>query len=470
MSTTSHAPPVLRLSMLLDHRVIHWSVSAAWLGILLWQGASKASLISDRATSLLPWMLLLMIINLLPVIRWQSAQFVIDAPLQTAAALVLSPIEVGIVCFVASIDPRELTRRVRFGKALFNRSQVALIHYIGAWIIHRISAAPARSSQLIPLALIYLGFTMVVNYLLIGAVMSREQRVPFSVALRRLRLGMLPDFVLSCVTWAVMGAMLAALFDQVGLLALFAFLAPTLLGRQVLTRSQMVVDTTKAFESKEMTIAKLENQISEERSDERRLIAADLHDEVLQPLFKVTLMAHVLKADLANGRLLEIDADLPELLSAAETASQTLRDLIGDLRRSSLGVGGLPGALTRLIEVVRQQSRLEISEDIDEVEPDPVTQLVIYQVAKEALSNVVTHAQGHKATLHLSNDAEYWVLEVTDDGIGFDLSAEVIGHFGIPIMRERTMAMGGSFYLDSAPGKGCRIQAMLPKPKDRLNE
>jgi signal transduction histidine kinase len=111
------------------------------------------------------------------------------------------------------------------------------------------------------------------------------------------------DFALTLISWWVFGAMLALLCDQLHPAALFAFLAPTLLGRQALKSSQMFIDTKQAYRSSQEALRQITQQIHEERSDERRLIAADLHDDVLQPLFKVTLTAQVLKAELSKGRL-----------------------------------------------------------------------------------------------------------------------------------------------------------------------
>jgi signal transduction histidine kinase len=300
------------------------------------------------------------------------------------------------------------------------------------------------------------------NYLLVGGVMSLEQQVPLLEALRRLQPGMLTDFTLTLVAGGVLGVLVGMLYQGLGWPALLAFLAPILLGQLVVNRSQMVVDTTRAHRSAEKALVRLEHQIYEERTDERRLIAADLHDEVLQPLFKVSLMAHVLKADLASGRLLEMDADLPELLSAAEEASNTLRELIGDLRRSALGTGGLSVALARLTETIRPQEA-EIRSYIEEVEPEPVAQLALYQIAKEALSNATTHSRARKIEVRLTQDQDHWIIEVIDDGNGFDPAVEHTGHFGLAVMMERAAALGGAFYLDTAPGMGCRIRAILPK-------
>jgi hypothetical protein len=178
VASASDAHPALRFGVLLDHRVIQWSVSSAWVVVVAWKATSSTGQISKDAPLLIPWIILLMTIHLFPVTGWRSAQLVADWPIQVAAALVLAPIEAGMVAFVASIDPRELRRSVSFGKALFNRSQIALISLIGATVVHALSRTPTGPLEVLPLAACYLAVTVLPNYLLIGAVMSREQSVP----------------------------------------------------------------------------------------------------------------------------------------------------------------------------------------------------------------------------------------------------------------------------------------------------
>ncbi len=90
--------------------------------------------------------------------------------------------------------------------------------------------------------------------------------------------------------------------------------------------------------------------MARERKDERLALAGELHDEVLPSLFKVHLMGQVLKQDLAAGRLLELDDDLPELLLATDAAQRAIRDLLGDLRRSPLGAAGLVPTVRMLVD------------------------------------------------------------------------------------------------------------------------
>jgi two-component system, NarL family, nitrate/nitrite sensor histidine kinase NarX len=268
--------------------------------------------------------------------------------------------------------------------------------------------------------------------------------------------------------WGSLGAMLAALYDQVAGLALLAFLGPMLVGRQILLRSEMYLETKRAYASRESAVAELQRQIREERSDERRLVAADLHDEILQPLFRVALLAQVLKMDLASGKLLEMEEDLPQLVDAAERASNELRDLIGSLRQSALGRGGLASALTTLVRGASEGTTTHVHSEIEGIEADEHVQLVCYQIAKEAITNALEHAQATNLWIELSTDDELLRLTVKDDGIGFEAYVPKDGHFGLPIMRERAGAIRAQLFIDSLPGSGTNVTLLAPR--SRLSE
>jgi signal transduction histidine kinase len=441
--------------------VFFWCISLAWLTMLGWGLARNGSVVASNAVALIPWVILLAVVNLVPLTTWKHAYFTADIPITIAGMLILSPLEAGLVTFLGTFDPREFRGQVPLAKTLFNRSQISLAVYGGSLAAHAFVTAPGPSPFMLPLAFLVLAFMSGINYLLTGVGVSLEHGYSISRALQRLKVGSLPDFLLTLASWAIVGAMLAALYDQIGLFALVAFLAPTLLGRQTLVRSQMSIDTARAYRSREAALTHISHQIFEERSDERRLIAADLHDEVLQPLFKVTLMAHVLKSDLASGQLLEMDEDLPELLTAAELASSTLRDLIGDLRKSALGRGGLGPALSSFVRSMRNASSAVTHASVDPVRLDPDSELVVYQIAKEAVSNAIAHSKATKVLIQLRDDAGATRLTVEDDGVGFDPLEERAGHYGIAIMRERASAIGADLYIDSVPGRGTRIDLSL---------
>jgi signal transduction histidine kinase len=382
----------------------------------------------------------------------------VDIPVAVSATLVFSPIEAGILGFVSAFDVKELRRRITPTKAIFNRSQTGLTYFAASLSAHALTSNPVDSPHVILLAIFALASFTIVNYAIVSSALSIEHKRPISQIVSKMRVGTPSDFVLSSITWAVLGAMLTVLYERVGAWALPAFLGPILISRQALVSSQMVIDTSRAYRSREAALEQLAGHVYEERRDERRLIAADLHDEVLQPLFKVTLMAQVIKADLAGGRLLELDQDLPELMTAAEIASSTLRDLIGDLRRSSLGRGGLAPAIRRLTDGIGAPG-LQLHTQVEPVLLPPAAELAAYQIAKEAFGNALAHSRASDiwVTLKKIPQDESVVLEISDNGLGFDIGLDRTDHFGIQIMKERASAVGASLYLDSSPSGGTRV-------------
>jgi len=445
-----------------DPRVFFWATSLTWTVLLVWQSVTKPTELTSHALDLTPWVLLLCIVNLLPVTSWRYAYFTPDTPILVAGMVVLSPLQIGFSAFISCLDLKELRGETTVSKALCNRSQVALAAYCGGFAAHAVSKSPNTSGLVLAIAFLSLAVLHFVNYSLVGMGVSLERSMSFFKVLSRLQVGSFYDFVFTNAAWGVIGAMLAVLYDQVRPLALLAFLGLSLLGRRTLSRSQNLADTTNAYVSGQMALSHMDRQIQEERTDERKLIAADLHDEVLQPLYKVSLMAHVLKADLESGRLLEMDRDLPELLGAAEVASQTLRDLIRDLRRSTLGRGGLAPALSSFMDSLARQTTSRIHSSIQLVEIDAVRELALYQIAREALSNAATHSRASNIYVELACDPDLVRLTITDDGTGFDTSVAKEGHYGIPIMKERARSIGAELYLDSFPGKGCVVTIQVP--------
>jgi signal transduction histidine kinase len=447
--------------------VYHWLVTVLCVSGLVVATVTNYQLLREHWLTLVPWVLALAVANLVPIKGRYSAHLVPDAPIVIAAALVLPPAAVLLIAFVGACDLKEFRRQLPWSKALFNRSQIALVTALAALAAHTVDATPSKSALILPIAGVVWAIFTVGNYAFVAEAISLEHGHRVVEVARQLKLGTSGDFLLTFASWAVMGAMLAALYDRTHLLALLAFVCPILLSRQALMRSQMLVDTRRAYRSREQALTLISQSIYDERSEERRMIAADLHDEVLQPLFKVSLMAQVLKADLATGRLLEMDQDLPELLTAAEIASTTLRELIGDLRRSALGIGGLKAALPRLLSSVSDRTSITTHSDMGDVSLSPGNELAIYQIAKEAIGNALAHSKATNLWAVLRDTPEGVLLMVRDDGVGFDPLVEHKDHYGVEIMRERAAAIGAQFYLDSSRGEGCTVVLILPATPER---
>lgn len=126
-------------------RVYFWGVSLLWLAIVGWNLATQGFPTASDALALVPWIIALVVVNMLPVKTWPHADFTPDEPIFIAGALVLSPLEIGIANFIGCFDPREFQGRTTLGKAIFNRSQAGLVAYASSLLAHNVASLPASS-------------------------------------------------------------------------------------------------------------------------------------------------------------------------------------------------------------------------------------------------------------------------------------------------------------------------------------
>ena len=200
---------------------------------------------------------------------------------------------------------------------------------------------------------------------------------------------------------------------------------------------------------------------------ERRRWARELHDETLQGIAAVRVL-------LASSRRSH-DAELRETIAHAETALQgevdRLRDIIHDVRPSSLDDLGLAAAMEAL--VVRHTHdggpALVLEVDLDHEagrapeRPHPDVETAIYRIAQEALTNALKHAGAHAVEITVAEiDGEIGV-RVRDDGRGYDARESTDG-FGLVSIRERVELLGGRVRVVSAPGRGHNARGADSRP------
>jgi two-component system sensor histidine kinase UhpB len=285
--------------------------------------------------------------------------------------------------------------------------------------------------------------------------------------LRDMSLGNVGSFILAYVCFGFLGVLLAETYARVGFAGVLGFVAPIILAHQGFVRWRRLDEAQQSIQAKNDALRSVDERIADERRDERVRIAAALHDDVLQCLYNVTIRTQIIKEDLRSGRLLDLDDDVPAVLQASEDAVEELRDVIGDLRRSTIGHAGLVDTLTLLVEHLRSESRMHLVAELDAtVRAQPSTELAVYQVAREALTNTLKHSAARTVWISLREDAGGILLTVEDDGCGFDLRGNdpkrMQRHFGIELMRERATMSGGSFHLRSSPGAGTTVELRVP--------
>jgi signal transduction histidine kinase len=199
---------------------------------------------------------------------------------------------------------------------------------------------------------------------------------------------------------------------------------------------------------------------------ERSRLARDLHDAVSQKLFSVRAKAR------AAAVLVRRDPDraVEEIGSVADLAGQAqaeLRAVIDGLAPPELAAGGLAGSVRGYAVMAGRTYGANIQVQAGELPAlDPPRETVIYRVAQEAIGNALRHSGGQGVTVTLAGRQGRVVLEVRDDGNGFDLSTTQSG-LGLASMRERAASAGGRLTVTSSPGTGTVVRLSVPSATGR---
>jgi signal transduction histidine kinase len=195
--------------------------------------------------------------------------------------------------------------------------------------------------------------------------------------------------------------------------------------------------------------------------EERRRIAAELHDGSVQ-----TMAALSIRLGLLGRRLVDPDerSEMDQLRAILSEAQTQIRTLMSELRTPNLDQNGLEAALrqcvTRMAEAGGPPVKLEVNTDSELPTEERV---VLYRIAQEALANVRKHANARAVTVTVNEEGEGLKLSVCDDGRGFDAGrGDVPGHLGLTMMKERAAVAGGWCRVESAPGAGTTVAAWVP--------
>jgi two-component system sensor histidine kinase UhpB len=196
------------------------------------------------------------------------------------------------------------------------------------------------------------------------------------------------------------------------------------------------------------------------QEDERRRIAQELHDEVGQSLTVVLLGLRQ-----ARDRAEALDPGLAELLASTQETTRSsleeVRRIAQRLRPGMLEDLGLLASLSSLASDAVQRAGIEVTRAFAPGLPplDPATELVVYRVAQEALTNVVRHADASHVEVGLSRQGSSLVLRVVDDGRGIGRSP--VEGAGIQGMRERANLVGGTLALRDVEGGGTEVRLVV---------
>jgi signal transduction histidine kinase len=194
--------------------------------------------------------------------------------------------------------------------------------------------------------------------------------------------------------------------------------------------------------------------------EERQRLARDLHDSVTQSLYGVTMFAEAAARLLESGETAVASGHLREVRETGQEALQEMRLLLFELRPPILEKEGLAMALQIRLETVEGRSGLETEFETDGVAGlPPDVEEGLYRIAQEALNNTLKHAHAQKVTAYLGQKGDRVILEIADDGLGFDPTmAQGKGGLGLEGMEARAAAIGGRLIIKSHPEQGTMVR------------
>ena len=204
---------------------------------------------------------------------------------------------------------------------------------------------------------------------------------------------------------------------------------------------------------------------------ERRQLAGDLHDGVIQLVSAVTLRTATLSRGLRREggqtpeRITGVVEGLDRITVDLQAVTADLRGLMGALAGDEIESGGLTGALSKLL-VPLAESGVQVDISVGELLCDARVRSLIHRVVQELVRNVAKHAAAHRVELTITEDRAEVRLALTDDGQGFDLGAlgerQRRGHMGLLLVEQRVQDAGGMLQVTSTLGRGTKVVMRLP--------
>lgn len=232
---------------------------------------------------------------------------------------------------------------------------------------------------------------------------------------------------------------------------------------EVRERTQQLLDELQEAHTQ---LAAYTEQVEElTLTTERQRMARELHDTLAQGLTGLVLQLEAVSTHIANQNNQRAQEILNSAMDQSRTTLAEARKVIGDLRSGKQGQQAFFEAIQE--EAKQLQAMSGIACDVSIKVNRPLTDEVqnhFLKIVSEGLTNIAKHAQAKQAWLRLMENKSHLVLEIEDDGAGFDPDAESkdSGHYGLIGIRERVELLGGEFSMDSQPQEGTCLLIQVP--------
>lgn len=208
-------------------------------------------------------------------------------------------------------------------------------------------------------------------------------------------------------------------------------------------------------------------RIMEVEESMRRNLAAELHDEIGRDLTALGINCTIISDSLPEEARNNIGARIEDSRRLIEEVTRAVRNIMARLRPPMLDDYGLPAALRWYADLVSKRSGIAVTVTTDKEFPgvSEVKEMILFRIAQEALTNIVKHSGARNALITLSVRDGVVRLAVSDDGKGLDTEQssppQPTSGWGLRLMRERVELFGGSFRIDTGPGRGTRLEVEI---------
>ncbi|MFY7839108.1 MAG: PAS domain-containing sensor histidine kinase [Lacibacter sp.] len=233
------------------------------------------------------------------------------------------------------------------------------------------------------------------------------------------------------------------------------------MGIDITDRKRAEQDVNESY----LQIRRLTAYLQNIREEERANIAREIHDELGQQLTVMKMDVAWMRKRLSSGDTEAVNNKLNELLDLLDGTVASVRRISTELRPSLLDDIGLIAAAEWQAEVVAKRSGLKINihKEGENLAVQEVFATGLFRILQESLTNITRHANASQVDIHLKNRNNEFILCVEDNGRGFDVNSltgkKTLGLLGI---KERSVAMQGTFTITSAPGKGTKVEVKVP--------
>jgi PAS domain S-box-containing protein len=205
------------------------------------------------------------------------------------------------------------------------------------------------------------------------------------------------------------------------------------------------------------------------REDERKNIAREIHDELGQLLMALRL--EISMAQLKHGyNRLGLLKHLQGLTALVDQTIHVVRNVSSSLRPAALDMG-MQSALEWLRDEFKRLNGIDcqLYVDRESSELDEARSMAVFRIVQESLTNIARHACAGNVKISLQVAGNDYLLQVSDNGRGFDPEIPKKKSFGLIGMRERALMLGGEVDIDSAPGRGTTVKVRIPIARQKLS-